>query len=369
MTHSQLPPSRAARRMICPGSKKLEEQYPQKENSYTREGTAAHWVAEQYLKDSNLTTEKYTPKGEIITQEMLDGAKFYKDYLKKMKFIMFDIETKIKMDAIYPGMFGTCDFWGSSEKVIHIMDYKFGFKQIEAEMNWQLLCYAIGVYTMLNYPIRQEPIFKGSDIVIKLHVIQPRSISCKISTWEIPVDKLEQYFNMLRISSELSMLDNPALKVSEQCQYCSARAFCPELQNSALSAIEVEKYAVDDSLIENELGNELRILKRFQKYLDYRTTALEEEAIARIQKGEKVPFFMLDSMPARMTWSKPQEEVKMLGELLEINLVKPEELLTPRQAIDAGVSEDLMKNYSERKGNSFKLKEITAKDIKKLIDS
>lgn len=67
--HSRLPPSSAARRMACPGSRAMEEQYGRNEESdASREGDLAHELAAWYL------TTEFGAYSENYTEYMRDGA-------------------------------------------------------------------------------------------------------------------------------------------------------------------------------------------------------------------------------------------------------------------------------------------------------
>ena len=91
--HSKLPPSSAARRVACAGSRALEELYPEdKESPHAREGHAAHWLSAQVLHWKLLETHgqgifpsfnmpSHDPDGEPIDKEMIEGAKLYAKHI------------------------------------------------------------------------------------------------------------------------------------------------------------------------------------------------------------------------------------------------------------------------------------------------
>ena len=133
-SHSKLPPSSAARRVACPGSRALEEKYPETEESpYSREGNIAHWVASDML--GKPTTP---PNDEMITQEMEDGAELYvnhisnvldlvgKKYRVQLTFDTLRIEERIDIKRIHPECWGTPDAWFYRGDELHIFDYKYG---------------------------------------------------------------------------------------------------------------------------------------------------------------------------------------------------------------------------------------------------
>src|SRR5271168_2300972 len=146
MLHAKLAPSSAARRFACPGSRALEEKYPQiTESMASREGTAAHWVAQQYLA-GNYTMPATTPNGEPITKEMFEGADLYEH---EVKWVAGEhelhIEEKIDISNIHSECWGTPDCWTIINDHLHIFDYKFGHGYVDVFENWQLLEYAAGI--------------------------------------------------------------------------------------------------------------------------------------------------------------------------------------------------------------------------------
>ena len=110
MPHAKLAPSSAARRMACPGSRALEEQHPQTEESLAaREGTAAHWVASESIAYGKCIMSDTTPHGEFVTEEMLEGAELYTEtiaslYVKDNQGELPDIhiERRVDISNVHP---------------------------------------------------------------------------------------------------------------------------------------------------------------------------------------------------------------------------------------------------------------------------
>ena len=104
------------------------------------------------------------------------------------------------------------------------------------------------------------------------------------------------------------------------------------------------------------LGLELRTLKRAQALLASRITGLEAETESRLKRGEAVPFWLLDSVAGNLAWTKPVEEIIALGDMLEIELRKPQAAITPTQAKAKGLDDATLKLYAERPKGGLKLK-------------
>jgi Protein of unknown function (DUF2800) len=350
--HSKLPPSNAARRMACPGSRAMEERYGRNEKTEaSTEGDLAHELAAFYL------TKGLYGLINIYTEEMHEGAKLYVDTVKRFLTNpeMIQIEEKIHIKNIHPECWGTPDAWGicnsiaygAEQLALHVFDYKFGFTPVDAYENWQLLEYACGI---IDYSCSVTDIY--------FHIIQPRDYisSSKHKVWHLPIGELRKYRHKLKAAEALAMTPNAEIKVSEQCKYCTARHACPALQEASLQATQVAFRDVPQALDPNHMGNELKLLHQAQELLEYRIAALETEVTHHLTAGTPIDHYELTPKYGNLNWSVDKKEVLTLGDVLGINLRK-EDIITPTQAIKLGMDETVVKGYSERK-QGLKLSKI-----------
>jgi len=349
-THSKLPPSSAARRMACPGSRALEERYGRKEESEaSREGTKAHEVAARYLRESDIVG-LFQPEG--YTEEMYEGARIYEKAVRRFCNLEdLHIEERVDISNVHPDMWGTPDAWCVQGPNVHVFDYKFGYTPVEAFENWQLIAYACGI--VKDHPNMGQ---------IYIHIIQPRDY---ISTsphkvWNMSLRELEDYRQRLQVSSALSMSSSPELKVSEQCKYCTARHACPALRKASFGSAELAYRDIPQGLDAKAVGNELKLLHEAQDLLAFRVTALETEVQHLLQSGQNVDHYELASSTGRMNWNVDKELVVNMGIIHGVDVSKMD-IMTPTQAIKAGVPESVVLKCSERK-QSLKLSRI---DLKK----
>lgn len=345
--HSKLPPSSAARRMACPGSRRMEELYPRKESDASREGTLAHEEAARCLRTGK------TPENPDV--------KLYVDFVnKKRNGNWLFIESKLEMPRIHSLCWGTPDVFFIDRKNetedIHLFDFKYGFVSVEVFENWQLLCYMSGILKNVK---------NIKNIKLNFYVIQPRDYHNQIKHWEISLEEFYKYEEKLRMSSELSMQENAPLIPSEQCTYCSARAFCKPLKQTVTERIK--NMNTSDDLDDHELGTELKELHDTQTLLEARITALEEETLAKLKLGKNIPFYKLGRSQPREKWVKPIQEVLTLGKLFDVDLSKPQDAITPKQAIKAGVPADIIREYSETPLGEFKLERIKESETRKIF--
>jgi hypothetical protein len=138
------------------------------------------------------------------------------------------------------------------------------------------------------------------------------------------------------------------------------------LQSAAATVATVASQNQPLELTPQAVGSELRFLLKGQKELDARITSLKEQATALIASGKQIPYFALEQGRGRDKWTVPTAELKVLGELFDCEIVK-EELITPKQAIEKGIPEDIVKEYYETPRGSLKITEVTDKQMRKLF--
>lgn len=360
--HSILPPSSAARRVACPGSRKLEALYPRQQTESAREGELAHHYAAMHLKyNMDIKNGIFDGKEpDSIPSYLKDGVNMYLDYVC---FQMLNrtgkihIEERLNMPSIHAECWGTPDAWFIENRVLHIFDFKYGFSPIEAFENWQMIEYAAGVPSEFTKAI--------------FHIVQPRAShpDGPIRIWSVDMQDLVEYWDMLiRIEWE-AMQANPITKPSTQCVNCNARHACPALQKTVLDNINTLNATTPHDLDEAGLGNELRILHNAAKLLDARITGLEQEALAKLKSGKRIPHYELGEVQSLERWVKDEKEITALGELFDIELRKPIEVkfITPKQAIKAGIPAKVVRNYSETPKGAKKLQAIDEKKIRKMF--
>ena len=358
--HARLAPSSAARRMACPGSLSLEEKYRTEDQSdAARQGTLAHEIARYMLENGvDFDFDKYAmATGTLLRavasdmiQEMIDGAKLYCEHvLLTAQLAELHIEEKIEIAVVHADCWGTPDCWAfrpwSNE--LHVWDYKFGFSPVEVFENWQLLEYACGIIDRLNIQPR----------AISLHIVQPRGYHRQgpIRTWTISKEQLGKYLVELWKAERKAVEPDAPCVPSIQCTHCTARHACNALQRAALRFVDTGAETVPLELDAGQTGNELRLLHNAAKLLDARITGLEEQAKAFIAQGRTVPHYRMDWGQGREIWKCPVSQVITLGDMMHVDLRKPAEAITPKQAVKAGVPREVIDRFSETTRGALKL--------------
>lgn len=363
--HAFLMPSAAPRWGICALSASLEAAYPEDiELGPTLEGTAAHWVNEQYLRHGALPAlDAIAPNGVAVTREMIEGAELAMRTIvatlgPDWQLSLF-IERRVPIPAIHPThCWGTPDYYAWSRApdgrvTLFVFDYKFGHLLVEARENNQLIAYTSGILSEAGIDGHND-----GQISVAMCVIQPRSHHREgpVRWWRTNAASLRGHVNVLRMQAELATSPNPPAKPDpEACRDCKGRHACEALQRAAYLAADKAQQSLPLDLSPHALGLELRALTRAQRLLDARVSGLQQQAESTIKQGKLVPYWMLESTPGRLGWDKPAAEVLMLGQIYGIDIAKPVEPLTPTQAKAKGLPDELVDAYASRPAGASKL--------------
>ena len=221
----------------------------------------------------------------------------------------------------------------------------------EAFQNWQLINYVAGINGLTD-----------QETEIDMAVIQPRAFhrDGPVRRWRVTAAELSGYISRLADAASVAVSPNPtANSTPEGCEHCRGRRACEALQRAAYVAADKGQHYAPLDLSPHALGLELRTLKRAQSLLNARITGLEAQTEAAIKSGTLVPFWILDSVPGRLSWTKPPAEIFALGDMLGLKLQKDPEPITPTQAKAAAkaakVSGEIFNAYAARATSAIKL--------------
>ena len=356
--HSLLPPSSAARRVMCAGSRQLEAMYPKIDTPESEEGHLAHEYAAAILRQG-MGFPAFTP---TVSKEMHDAVMQYVDKIWEVASYNLHIEERININVIHPECWGTPDCWFFNGGELHIWDLKFGFGRVRAFENWQLIEYAAGIINYLRLGGHDV-----ADLFINFHIVQPRYYLAEYTpnTWRISYRQLQPYFEKLK-NAELATFENiPQFVVSPECRYCSARAACTALGEVSAEIVDLSSMPTHDLLKQNKIGEELRRLQDAKNLLEARITGLEEEVVARIRQGESIPLFRIGHTRPRQIWKDPLRAERVIA-LLGADITK-RDVITPKQAIALDVDEALVNALSTSIPGAPKLERINLKDIQELL--
>lgn len=279
----------------CPGKMSMEEGIPDKHSLYADEGSAAHFLAAHCL-DSGMPVAMYLgetvicwekpdgsegqcfaskglPNGASLRSEWdvtEDMAEFVCEYTTLVNDAGTDsyvfVEQKVDFGGFIgiPGAFGTSDsvIVSRDSRSITIIDLKYGFTHVDAELNTQMMLYAAGAIEELDVICD----FQNLE-TIRLIIAQPRV--SRFPEWTI--DMRVPFEGFPNIMSWFSDVCRKAIARSEEahsgidktiddwadeylipspkgCTWCRAKSHCPALVKQNLQAIADTAEATVDGL-------------------------------------------------------------------------------------------------------------------------
>lgn len=294
--HAVLGASSADRWMHCPGSVKLCRDVPDKGSKYAEEGTLAHSLAELMINYNlgRLTKVEYGKKlkklkeDPFYCQEMQNYIEGYvetvweltneaKSHSKDAELLT---EQRLDFSAWVPEGFGTGDVVIVYDKVIHIVDLKYGKGiGVSAEENPQLMLYGLGAlstYDML-YDIE----------TVKLTIVQPRLDN--ISTYEVYADDLLAWGeNIVKPAAEKALMEDAPCEAGDWCRWCKVKATC-RTRKDAMTELAKMEFRDARLLEDSEIGEVLRLADQLTAWAnDVREYAQQEAENGKRWDGWKL---------------------------------------------------------------------------------
>ena len=224
-SHAILSASSSHRWMNCTPSARLEREFADRETEAAAEGTAAHALCEHKLRRA-LKMRSRKPVSKYDCDEMdayTDGyVEFVLEQLAQAKLECSDplvlIEQRLDFSCWVPEGFGTGDCLIVADKLLHIIDFKYGQGVlVEAERNPQMMLYALGALRLFDslYDITE----------VSMSIYQPRREN--VSTWTISVAELNDWAeNTLKPKAELAHSGEGEYLPGPWCQFCKAAVKC-----------------------------------------------------------------------------------------------------------------------------------------------
>lgn len=376
MSHSILPPSSAhiwGSREGCTGWVTMSQAFPETEDSEeAREGTASHEIGAEIIhagcvaRLATCTPEKYVGRsaenGVVLTGEMFDAAKMYADDVHAVQSMAgiyggpnLRIEERVEIPSVHEYNWGTPDsaIYDRGSSTLYVWDYKFGFEVVEAFENWQLLDYASGLLDVFGITGQVEETTR-----VVMRIVQPRAFhrDGPIREWVITVSELRTYEAILRANAHLALGTGAEFRTGPHCKHCPGRlGKCAPAIKAGMGMYEAVGAPLPTNPTPEEVGVQLSIVKRARKQLEYLESGLEEQVKGLIHSGKLVRGWGTAETYGREKWAKPVAEVLALGDMLEFNLRKPEEAITPNEAKKLGIDAAVITAYSTKPRTGLKI--------------
>lgn len=287
--HAYLSASASHRWLSCPPSAKLCAEIRDEASPYAKQGTDAHELCEyKVLKALGQDVQDPTENLDFFDQEMESCTDEYRNYCieqyEKAKQYCSDpqvlVEQRLDFSKWVPDGFGTGDCLIVADKVLQIIDFKYGLGiLVEAENNPQMMCYALGALDLYDgiYDIE----------TVEMTIFQPRRDN--ISTFSISKEDLLNWAEtFLAPTAKLAYNGEGDFHAGDHCQFCKVKATCRKRAeyNMELAAYDFELPA---KLEESEIAE---ILPKIDSLItwanDIKDYALQQALSGVTYKGFKV---------------------------------------------------------------------------------
>lgn len=223
--HAVLSASSSHRWLHCNPSARLELEFEDRETEAAAEGTAAHALAEHKLRKA-LKMRSTRPVSKYDSDEMEMYTDSYLEFvLEAIEEARQDcpdpkvlIEQRLDFSCYVPDGFGTGDCLIVADKLLHIIDLKYGQGVlVNAEENPQTMLYALGALRIFDCLYDIE--------TVSMTIYQPRREN--VSTWVISVAELRDWAEKtLKPKAELAFKGEGEYCPGSWCQFCKAAVKC-----------------------------------------------------------------------------------------------------------------------------------------------
>ena len=328
--HALLGPSSAKIWMSCPPSARLGEQFPDKDTTYTEEGTLAHKLAELILRYNNneISKKAYTTRlnklkaDPLYSQEMME---YIEDYTQTVWELVNEaratcpdaqalFEQELHFEDYVPDGFGTGDVVIIADDLVQVIDLKYGKGVgVTAYENPQLRLYGLGAYLehSILYDIRR----------VKMTIVQPRLEN--VTTEEMTAEELLAWAEQeVKPRAQEAFAGTGDFCVGDHCRFCKAFAICRAQKDYQL---ELAKYEfADAALLDNaEIGEVLQKADALVKWAD----AIKEYAFDQaLNHGVHYDGWKLVEGRSNRKYADEAKVVEILSAAGYTDIYKPQEL-------------------------------------------
>ena len=275
--HAKLSASSAHRWMNCNPSDNLEREFADKTSEAAAEGSAAHALCEHKLRQA-LKMRSVRPVSKYDSDEMEMYTDSYVEFVLEQievakqhctdPFVL--IEQRLDFSCYVPDGFGTGDCLIVADKLLHIIDFKYGLGVlVDAAENPQMMLYALGALQLFDalYDID----------TISMSIFQPRREN--VSTWTITVAELKEWAEkILRPKAELAFKGEGEFNPGPWCTFCKAAVKCRARAEEKLALAQYE-FAKPPLLTDEEIEDILSRLDDLTKWANEIAAYAQDAAI------------------------------------------------------------------------------------------
>lgn len=376
--HAPIAPSSLALTIACQAWLGLSQGLPpEPPTPETMEGDAADWVAKQYAAGNEVPygTPIPLPGDFKVDYDMIHGAKLWAETIGYGAVS----GVPVVAERIHPtACWGEPDgwVWNAIAGVLRLPDYKYGFGLVELFtidehghliFNWQLLGYFAGLMDTLE--------LNDEYVQVEFIIVQPRAYHkdgpvrrYTVSATYLRAQVNEAFNKAHKAYKPLEAMPlgpMPGATTGPHCIHCPARGVCETYQQSTGKVVEYTGRMGRVAMEPGDIGVELGILQYAAQFLRGRISALEAQAEGYLRAGKRVPGFCMEQEGGGYRWndSVTVQELDAMASTCNLtlrnNITDPHSrkspVVTPTQAIKAGIDEAVIQQYASRTSGSLKL--------------
>lgn len=364
--HAKLSASGAHRWASCPGSVDAEEGIEDTTSDFAEEGTFAHQISEDCLRDGENAEACIGRKSKdgkfTVDKEMADYCQQYIDYCRQRHAEIggtIALESVVHFDRWVPDGYGTADVIICNGEHLEVIDLKYGKGvQVFTKDNPQPVLYALGAVQELD-----EMGMADGIITVSVTIHQPRLDH--VDTEDYTLSELLEFGDALRDAADKALSDNaPRVPSEKACQWCKASGNCDEEADWQLKQVSGEFAAWEAEMAETlespepivredgvevsggispeKLAIILAAKPGFIKWLE----KVKERASTIITDGGEVPGWKMVPGKTSRSWEDEEKAGNALKRALTAAKAYKKTILTPPQAEKLlGKGHVLLKNH------------------------
>jgi len=341
---------------------------PEESGQDARDGTAAHEIGADLIRAAAvgrfLTWSDFEGKtaedGTPYTEEMFEAAQLYAEDVGAVmrESGIFGgpnllVETTLPAARIHEAAFGTSDaalYWPAHGR-LYLWDFKFGHRYVDPFENMQGVFYFAALFDHFRIDGLSDQYLE-----VEFRIVQPRSYhrDGPIRVWRTTAAELRPMFNQLEAAAAEQFSADPQARTGSHCADCRARLSCAASLQAGAALYEVATSAQSFDLNPMALGLQAQIIKRALEHLTALDTAIDEQLFASIRGGKSVPGWGVEQTYGRAAWVCSVEDAIAVGAAFGKEIGK-RGVMTPNQAIKAGVPKEIIDSLSVRNASGFKL--------------
>jgi len=309
--HSKLAPSSAYRWLECTASVKAIAQanIPETTSEAAEEGNRAHQLAAICLIQNE---DPMTCEGDYDDDMRAHIVKYIK-YVEMFKFTMMLVECKLSLFYATHNT-GTADIVALQDKVLHIIDLKYGISTfVEVKDNPQLLIYAVSALKIYGEFCHVEKVV--------VSVYQPRMDN--IASWEYSLEELKEYEKNIYTQAEITDTSAATFKPSEStCNFCPLKPQCSALDKHLTEVMNTRFHNVEKLKMPDV--TKLRYVLDNKKLIVSWLNAIEKYVLTTLQTGRKLDGYKVVKGKGRRSWGSTDKLLEMLqNDAYEKTLLTP----------------------------------------------